>query len=281
LVEDLGFDSIWLTEHRFWYDGWCPQPVLVAGALAAVTSRLRIGTAVHLVGQHDPRRAALTVATVAGLSAGRLELGVGLGYRDEEFDGIGVTRRERVRLLRSGLDALAAAAPSTPVWVGGMADAAIIRAARRGLSLLLPPGVPVAKARRLIDLARTEAAGAGTTVPRVAIMKDVWAERDGEAARAYARERLGWHYREYASAWWGHDANGRLDTDRVVAQIRHGMDSAIVGTPDEVLERLLEFVDAGVDSLILQVHKEETRDRYHEQLELLSASLVPRLRERR
>src|SRR5690349_20903408 len=80
-VDELGFDSLWLGEHRTWYDGWCPQPVLAAAAVLATTSRLRVGTAIHLLPQHDPKRAALAAVTTAELFPHRLELGVGLGYR--------------------------------------------------------------------------------------------------------------------------------------------------------------------------------------------------------
>jgi alkanesulfonate monooxygenase SsuD/methylene tetrahydromethanopterin reductase-like flavin-dependent oxidoreductase (luciferase family) len=279
VVESLGFDSMWLAEHRFWYDGWCPQPVLVAAALAAATTRLHIGTAVHLLGQHPPARAALTAATVARLFAGRLELGVGLGYRPEEFAGIGNEARERVALLNAGLDALESSSCPPRVWLGGMADAAVVRAARRGVSLMLPPGISAAKAKRLIELARAEATASGTTIPRIAIIKDVWVGGDGDAARRLAGERFTSHYREYASAWWGRDASGQVDHGRVGKQVAHALANLIAGTPREVLVELDAYADAGVDSYILQVHTEETRDLYLEQLGLIAAEILPRLRE--
>src|SRR6187455_2283302 len=57
-VESAGFDSFWLAEHHFWYDGWCPEPVVAAAAALGATTRLRVGTALHVLPLRDPVRAA-------------------------------------------------------------------------------------------------------------------------------------------------------------------------------------------------------------------------------
>src|SRR6202000_209066 len=54
LAQELGFHSIWSAEHRIWYDGWCPAPLLALAHVAGATDRLRLGTAVLLASQHDP-----------------------------------------------------------------------------------------------------------------------------------------------------------------------------------------------------------------------------------
>src|ERR1700742_3779318 len=86
LLEHLGFHSAWTAEHRGWYDSWCPAPLHALALAAARTRRLRLGTAMLLLAQHDPVAAGRAAMTLDRLSEGRLELGAGLGHRDAEFD---------------------------------------------------------------------------------------------------------------------------------------------------------------------------------------------------
>jgi alkanesulfonate monooxygenase SsuD/methylene tetrahydromethanopterin reductase-like flavin-dependent oxidoreductase (luciferase family) len=94
-AEELGFDHVWLTEHHFVDDGYLPSIVPVAGAIAARTKRIRIGSDIMILPFQDPVRIAEDLAVVDILSGGRFDLGVGQGYRAEEFRAIGMDRRER------------------------------------------------------------------------------------------------------------------------------------------------------------------------------------------
>ena len=76
----------------------------MAAAVAARTSRVTIGTAVLLLPLHDPIRVAEDAAVVDVLSDGRLRLGLGLGYKLEEFEAFGVDRRARPSLLEEGIE---------------------------------------------------------------------------------------------------------------------------------------------------------------------------------
>jgi alkanesulfonate monooxygenase SsuD/methylene tetrahydromethanopterin reductase-like flavin-dependent oxidoreductase (luciferase family) len=277
-AEHLGFDSFWLGEHRFWYDGWCPQPLLVAAAAAAATRTLHIGTAMLLLPEHDPGLVARKLDTVEALFADRLELGVALGYRPEEYAGMGLSIGRRGRLMDAALDVVGAGGRASRVWIGGMAPAAIERAGRRGLPLMLPPTLSVKKVASLVALARETAQSVGAVVPRIGMLRDVWVDRDPAAARGYYLPRLTNHYREYVTAWWVRDQTGTVDASRVPAQVERNVAAALVGDPDGVAEQLLEFVDAGVDTLVLQVYTEETRDQTGAQLADIAQELVPRLR---
>jgi alkanesulfonate monooxygenase SsuD/methylene tetrahydromethanopterin reductase-like flavin-dependent oxidoreductase (luciferase family) len=158
--EALGLDHVWLTEHHFVDDGYSPALLPIATALAARTTRIRIGTFVLLLPLHGTVRVAEDVATADVISNGRIDLGLGLGYRVDEFSGMGIPHRERgarfneqLPLLRRLLDGETVSAngkfhhfenarimpPAVqkplPIWVGARGDRALDRAARLGCHL--------------------------------------------------------------------------------------------------------------------------------------------------
>ena len=123
-VEERGLDSIWLGEHThlpvdskhaYVEDGRVPDryksfpdPWSVLAAAAAVTEKIRLGTAICLVAEHNPLALAKQVATVDQLSAGRVEFGIGYGWNPLEMVNNGVdpqrkrgTFREKVRAIKA------------------------------------------------------------------------------------------------------------------------------------------------------------------------------------
>ena len=105
-AESIGFDSVWLTEHHFCDDGYTPSPLVIAAAIGQITSKMRIGTNLMLLPLADPLRLAEDSATLSILTGGRFDLGVGLGYREVEFDYFGRKISHRPSLMEEGVELL-------------------------------------------------------------------------------------------------------------------------------------------------------------------------------
>ena len=91
LAEEVGYDSVWFAEHHFSNYGYIPNPLLLATRAAAITERVRIGTAVLVLPFWHPLRVAEDIALTDHLTGGRLEVGVARGYQPFEFRRFGLT----------------------------------------------------------------------------------------------------------------------------------------------------------------------------------------------
>jgi probable F420-dependent oxidoreductase len=161
VAEDLGFDSVWATEHIIVGPeavnpfGRVYDPIVTLGWIAGWTERIGLGTSIVLVPLRNPMHLAKEVATLQELAGGRFTLGVGMGWHKEEFEFMGVEfegrgRRgdEAIRLMRalwsgerdfegrwwSFHEATSEPRPSPQpeIWVGGSSDRAIRRARELG-----------------------------------------------------------------------------------------------------------------------------------------------------
>jgi len=158
-TEEAGWDGLFVWDHlAFVWDVPSLDPWVTLAAVAAVTSRIRLGTWVTPLPRHRPQMLALTLASLDRLSSGRVTLGVGLGGVPQEFAAFGepASLRTRAAIVDEGLELLTALLsgsrvdhqghhftadgvtlrplpvqrPRIPVWVGGESDAALRRAAR-------------------------------------------------------------------------------------------------------------------------------------------------------
>lgn len=102
-AEDLGFGSVWLTEHHFCDDGYTPSPLVIGAAIGARTRNMRLGTNLIILPLHDPVRVAEDAATLSLLTRGRFDLGVAIGYRQAEFDAFGRELGHRPSLLEESV----------------------------------------------------------------------------------------------------------------------------------------------------------------------------------
>ncbi|BCB89626.1 LLM class flavin-dependent oxidoreductase [Phytohabitans suffuscus] len=260
-LEAFGYEGMWLSEHHFFYDGYCPAVLPAAAAALAVTTRLRVGTGMLLLPMQRPERVAALAADVATASGGRLDLGVGLGYRDVEFDGKGVPRAQRVPRQRAGLAALRdiAVPAGATIWNGSATPAGVARAGARGQGVMLSGANPLTLVRELAAAHREgwqEAGRPGGTRPPVAALRNVWLTEDAAERRA----ALDWQrasYVLYAGLGWSvaeRDSTPAMDfLSDPGGAIADAVATTIIGPAPAIVDGLHEVAEAGVDHVIFRV----------------------------
>src|SRR5262245_48673896 len=177
-ADELGFDYAWLAEHHFSDEyGIMPDVFVYAGYLAALTKRIKIGTAVVTLPLANPVRVAENAAFVDILSGGRFVLGLGSGYRKYEFDGFGIDFDARRDIQEEALPLLlelfhdkrtshhgkhfrfevdgayelfphALQEPHPPIFLAGATERSIGGAAKMGFGLMLSSWPPSAEPAR-------------------------------------------------------------------------------------------------------------------------------------
>jgi len=209
-AEDASFDDVWVQDHLAippddaeGSGGRYLDPLGALAFLAGATSRIRLGTGVINLPYRAPLPTAKAVATLQELSAGRLLLGVGVGWMAPEFRALGVPKRERGARTDETLAFLADCfandvveangqkflflprPPRPPIYVGGDAKHALARAAKWGDGWM-PMARDAASLRAPIAELRERFAAAGRGAPAVVVLAG-FSRKDPAAATAQAR----------------------------------------------------------------------------------------------
>lgn len=273
LAEELGYDTVWIGEHHFSADGHIPSPLVGAAAAAALTERIRIGICLLPMSFYDPVRLAEDIAVIDVISGGRLDVGVGLGYVDEEFAGFGREKSERLGRFREGIEILRGLwtedrfsfagefhavgdadlrprpvqSPHPPLWAGGTARKSIERAASEGFHFL-------GTSDAAVDLYDTLLAARGRDPDRFHVWRPYWvhvAATDDEAweeAGTAIHELLS----RYGALEQEPDTEGHLRQVPPAAELRAAIADAkragrpllnhpLIGSPDTVAVELREL----------------------------------------
>jgi len=274
-AERLGYRSIFLVEHHFTGYAQVSASLTLLSYLAARTQTIRLGTAVVVLPWHNPVLVAEEAATLDLLSGGRLDFGVGKGYRDYEFSGFCVPIEEATERFDEAIEVIRKAwttegrfshhgkrwnyqdvvvepapvqQPHPPFWLGAGSMESIRRAAREGYNLLLD------------QIGSTD-----LTIERVAVFRDeckkigrayqptmVGVTRGLQIARTPEERKKALQTRVNVIRNIGTLARGpgaeRYADPRFTAE---DDDAPLLGTPEEIIARLKKLKAGGVGYVLL------------------------------
>lgn len=212
--ERAGFDVAWFAEHHFNNYSLVPSPLMMVAALSGVTSTIRLGTAVCVLPLYQPQRLLSEIGFADIVTNGRLELGVGSGYQQFEFERFGVdvdeaskVFSEYLEIIQKGLkekifdhDGTYARIPPTaisvrtvqkptpPIWLAAGSSRSMGRAYRDGLNLFvtaLHGGLEaIANLRRTIEQS-AEAEGREVKDAKIALLRCCYASDDRREIESY------------------------------------------------------------------------------------------------
>jgi probable F420-dependent oxidoreductase len=309
LAEELGFYVGTLGHHSFTPDAGDPSaPFVLLSAIAARTSQLRLSTGIFLLPLHHPVAVAEQVATLDRVSGGRAILGVGVGYREYEYEGFGVPYRRRgrrmdesLRLIRQAFETGSCAFDGAefsvpaleldprplqsplPIWVGAVARAAQERTARLGDAWIsdLMQTLPVEErlAARYRDFCSKH-----DRRPRVVLMRNGWvAKTRADVERDWLDRSLKFHLDYWRAGARGRDDEGiyeRLERGERVPLAEFARDRAIAGTPEDCIaqiERCREATDC--DVLLMGFAGDRSFEKIRGVIELFGREVVPAFRD--
>lgn len=275
LVETLGFDSVFMTEHHFSRHGIVPDNLVMLAYLAARTTRIRLGTAVTVLPLHDPVRVAESVALVDQLSNGRVEFGIGRGYQWGEFDGFGLSLDDRVARFEEAYEVILRAwsttepfthdgrfwqhhnahpqpqplqQPHPPIWMATTSDDGFELCVERGWGVMLPQAVTLDVVGQWVTAYKDTFARAGKAFDPAKLILARGLHLGEDDASAW--REAGSAYREFlelaqevARPPGNEQAPLSFDLERIA-------DSAMICGPDTCIEKINAVRALGIENVI-------------------------------
>ncbi len=266
IAEEAGFDTVTIGHHHF-MPGNMSDPLTFLAAVAARTSTIRVGTGIFQLPIHNPVRVAEQVATIDQLSAGRVTLGVGMGWWPVEYDVHGSVFTQRGARMEEALTILRLVwenedtafdgrfhsfpeltvhprpvqRPHPPLWVAGVADAAVDRAARLGDAWICGPVQSLAAALRCLEVYRPACEKAGKPADWV-LRRYAWVGADDTQVREEVLPRyvdgLMAHWRESVEEAEEAELFARIDRGEPVTAEDIAADRLLWGDPERVIGQI-------------------------------------------
>ena len=301
-AEALGYHSTFIVEHHFTGVGQVSASLNFLSYLAGRTSTMRLGTAVVVLPWHNPVLLAEQVATLDLVSGGRFDFGVGKGYREAEFAGFCIPLAESTERFEETVAFLKTAwttegrfshhgkfwnfediiveprptqRPHPPFWMGAGSFEGIKRAAQGGYNLLLDQLAPIDLIIERVKVYRAEwerlheqpYQSEQVAVARALFIARNEAERkQAFAARAQTLKAIGALAR-------GPGAEKYQDPSNLTEADIANEDSALIGTPDEIIAKLKRLRTGGIETVLL-VDPSGSLD----SLKLFAAEIMPEFR---
>lgn len=278
-AEQFGYYSNFLVEHHFSGMGQVSASLNLLTFLAARTTDIRLGTAVVVLPWHNPVLIVEQAATLDLLSGGRFDLGVGKGYRHNEFEGFSIPIEEATERFEEAMTVIRKAwttegrfshhgkrwrfdnimiepaplqKPHPPLWLAAGRPESLRYAAREGYNLLLDQFQTFEVILERLDIFKQALQSAGRTYDPlgVAVARGLFIARNEEEREAAIAARM--QSQEVMNAFA--TTTGQIlkssmasDTDLRKAAV----EGLLLGTPDEIIERLKWLEAQGIDYVLL------------------------------
>jgi alkanesulfonate monooxygenase SsuD/methylene tetrahydromethanopterin reductase-like flavin-dependent oxidoreductase (luciferase family) len=280
-AEALGFYSTFLVEHHFTGFGQVSASLNLLTWLGARTRHLRLGTAVLVLPWHNPVLLAEQAATLDLLSGGRLDFGIGKGYRYNEFAGFCIDMAEAEARFEEALQVLtraftadtpfshhgkywrfdnivveppSAQKPHPPFWMGAGSANSVREVARRGYNMLLGQHALAEEILEQVAQFRIEVEAHGRVFDpmQVAVARAVHIAKNQADKEAAIERRYQGHMRINALARRPDgETRNRYILDNEKKARHESAESALYGTPDEIIEKLDRLRRGGVRYVII------------------------------
>jgi alkanesulfonate monooxygenase SsuD/methylene tetrahydromethanopterin reductase-like flavin-dependent oxidoreductase (luciferase family) len=277
-AEELGYHGVFVVEHHFTGVGQVSASLNLLSFLAGRTSRIRLGTAVIVLPWHNPVLLAEQVATLDVVSDGRVDFGVGKGYRDSEFDGFCMSKEEAAERFEEDLAVLRKAwggerfshhgkywkfnniivepqpaqRPHPPLWMGAGSFEGIRRAGHENFNLLLDQIASIELVLERVAVYRSALAERGLPFDgmRIGLTRALQIVRN-EEERQQAYEARRNTLRLIGGLARGPGAE-RYQNPQSFAEIDIASENAaLIGTSEEIVARLRQLQAGGVDYVLL------------------------------
>ena len=308
-ADRLGYHSIFMVEHHFTGIGQVSATLNMLSYLAARTSSIRLGTAVVVLPWHNPVLVAEQAATLDLLSGGRLDFGVGKGYRDLEFHGFAIPKEEAAERYEESLSVILKAftsderfshkgkywqfddilvepptvqKPHPPIWIAAGSDDSIRAVARSGYSVMFDQFSGIARTKERLDIWKDECARVGRTYNpmEVTVARGIFITRtqqEYEAAVASRRDGVAKFVSNFGNlpGQEGKAPKGaQLQPQSYSDQIFGDETGALIGTPEQIVAQLKALRDIGFEYVIL------TMPQKVETVRVFAAEIMPHLEAR-
>tara|TARA_B100000686_G_scaffold350848_1_gene447940 strand:- start:231 stop:1256 length:1026 start_codon:yes stop_codon:yes gene_type:complete len=304
-ADELGFSDIMVGMHYASFPLWMPSMVPFMARLSGEAPNVRLCAGIVLLSLHKPLDVAEQFATIDVMSKGRVVFGVGLGYREVEFNGFGTTQSERVSRFEENLEAVIklwteenvtikgshfelnevnigmkpVQKPRPPVWIGANADGAVKRAARMADSWFINPHQKMGTIERQLDIYKAERQRVGMPMPdELPLMREIFVAPTRDEAIKRGRPYIEQKYKVYVK--WGQDkAMPKEDRDLAADFDELTKDRFLIGSPDEIAEQIAGYHKRlGVNNICLGAQGVGMpQSQLLEAIQLFSEEVMPRV----
>ena len=279
-AESLGFESVFLTEHHFSGVGQASSPLLLLANLAARTTSMRLGTGVTVLPWYNPIMVAEMAGTIDTISNGRLDLGVGRGFRSSEFEGFGIDIEDAQEIYDEAVEVIQWAwakegrwsyegkhrryenvivepspvqNPHPPLWMGAGSPPGLNHAAERGFNLLLDQFGSFEKTGERVSVYRERLAEVGKDPAEwdIGVTRSLHLV-DGPKARRESIDRRVQAMRTIAALAKSKPGKENRMAEAFASDMATSTEEgSIIGDVEECAQRLERLHDEGVENVLL------------------------------